>query len=469
MLYLDLFDSVKTAHTEELSKEWWRPNIRLEQENSRELARAEMMVRLLHGDTIVLSNNQATDSVGWLQLAEDFSTLNMTWEPVAMAVFGTNQTPTNDSLLEMVINYFKDKNFELSAWVGVDLPLRNKVVENLQKHPMPRFDLMFEGVTSSLDKRIAEDLNRQAVGLQKFYEYLTKHKGKEICFSAGIVGDYLWPRLKLMTEQHDGIQVDELKHIREFIVKTMDASRLEYRSSLYRALETIDEPRRTHIRKYVDRFYNEKMGISVAKGKGVYTFTDHDPNTPIELDSRMDAQADHPNEPDGVLGQVVLSVDPKKIKYKLKWDEFLRILGDKEFGHSSHFLRMVVRDYDYLNPKEPDYHAKYNNWLGRTFDALNKHQDLLAKMLGKEVAKRSATTLAISIGAWSGAVLDAVLASQVQYVIGVGAVTGAILSKALEDKFEKSPPKKLVTSAAGRIRTSLKEAVTVKSDEELLK
>lgn len=469
MLYLDLFDSVKTAHTEELVKEWWRPNIRQEQENSRELARAEMMVRLLHGDTIVLSNNQATDSVGWLQIAEDFSTLNMTWEPVAMAVFGTTQTPTNDSLLEMVINYFKDKNFNLSAWVGIDLPLRNKVVENLQKHPIPRFDLMFEGVTSSLDKRVAEDLSRQAIGLQKFYEYLTKHKGKEICFPAGVVGDYLWPRLKLMAGQQDGIQIDELKQIREYIVKTSDVGRLEHRSSLYRALDTIGEPRRTHIRKYVDRFYNEKMGLSVAKGKGVYTFTDHDPNTPLALDSRMDAQADHPNEKDGLLGQVVLNVDPKKIRYKLKWDEFLRILSDKEFGHSAHYLRMILRDYDYLNPQDADYHSKYRNWLGRTFDALNKHQDLLANMLGKEIAKRSGTTLSISIATWSGAMLDVVLASQVQYVIGIGSVAGAVLSKVLEDKFEKSPPKLLMTSAAGRIRTSLKQAVTVKPDGELLK
>jgi hypothetical protein len=469
MLYLDLFDSVKTAHTEEVSSEWWRPHIRLEQEHSRELARAEMMVRLLHGDTIVLSNNQATDSVGWLQLAEDFSTLNMTWEPIAMAVFGTRQIPTNDSLLEMVINYFKDKNFKLSAWVGVDLPLRNKVVENLQKHPMPRFDLMFEGVTSSLDKRVAEDLNRQAVGLQKFYEYLTRNKEKEICFPASIVGDYLWPRMKAMADQPDGIQSGELKHIKQYLEETQGPNRVEYRSALYQALDTMDEPRRTHIRKYVDRFYNEKMGLSVSKGKGVYTFTDHDPNTPVDLDSRMDAQADRPNDPEGILGQVVLSVDPKKIKYTLKWDEFLRILSDKEFGHSSHFLRMVIRDYDYLNPQDLNYHSKYTNWLGRTFDALNKHQDLLATMLGKEVAKRNASTLAITIGTWTGAALDAVLASQIHYVIGVGAATGAVLSKVLEDRFKKSPPQKLVTSAAGRIRTSLKESVTVKSDEELLK
>jgi len=463
MIYLDLLDSVKTAHPETFSSEWWRPNSPDEQEHSRELARAEMMIRLLHGDTIVLSNNQATDSVGWLQLSEDFSILNPPWEPIAMAAFGTQQI-TKDSLLEIIINYFQDPKFNLSAWVGIDAPLRNKVVENLKRHETPQFEKMFDYVLPFIDPRLSKALDAQAIGLQRFYEYLVRYQGRQVNLTAVTVANSIWPRMEKLRDRLNGIPGDILDEIKHFVGK----DRLEFRSSLYNALAIIEEPMRSHVRKYVDRFYNEKMGLSVCKGRGVYTVTDHDPNTPAEEDEKIDALADDLNSKEGLLGRMALQFYPSKIRNHLKWDDFVKILADPEFGRSAHHLRTMLGTYDEISPDDPKYLTKYRIWLDRSLDALNQHHELLSKYLASQSIK-SGEKLIIYIGAWTGAAIGSVLGGQVAYGLAGQAVGGSLSAMLYDAVKEKILPKFLVTTAAGRYRTALKEAVSFKSDEELLK
>ncbi|MCL4257766.1 MAG: hypothetical protein KJZ53_04455 [Anaerolineales bacterium] len=479
--YLDFLDSAKSAHTEKYSPEWWRPDTVEDQNNSIEFARAEMMLRILHGDTIVLSNNQATDSVAWLTLASSFSQISLPWETLSLAFFEVAPASPAEAIKDIIVNYFSNPEFSSSAWTGLDDKLRALVLSNITKDSRPLFHRMLSGVTKSIaDSNLAQALEAQATGLHLFYEYLLKNESRMVSFVAKDMGSYVWPKLEALSELPGGISKKTLTHIKQ---KLKNSKALEKRSLLYNAIEDIDPPEREEVRKYIDFFYNEKMGLSVSKGRGVYTISDHDEAISPIRDEEMASLADSTNSPVGLLGNNVLQIRQEKFKDYLSWDDFLHLIQDDEFKRSANFLRRMVEEFDTLPLSGDGYFREYNNWLGKTFEALNNHQDFLAEALKRKSAK-GVNGFVLKIGPWlgagAGAIVGAELGSHLVYGMSSAAQAGSaalgataggtIMSELVSDLLkERGLPAILASTASGKIRASLRDAVSIRSDEALLK
>lgn len=478
--YLDFLDSVKSAHTEKYSPEWWRPNTIEDQNNSIEFARAEMMLRILHGDTIVLSNNQATDSVAWLTLASSFSQISLPWETISLAFFQVAPASPAGAVKDIVVNYFSNPEFSSSAWTGLDDKLRTRVLANITKDSRPFFHRMLSGVTKSIDdSNLAQALEAQATGLHLFYEYLLKNESRMVSFVARDMGSYLWPKLEAMSKIPGGVSEETLAYIRQ----KLNASALEKRSALYSAIEDIEPIEREELKKYIDFFYNEKMGLSVSKGRGVYTISDHDETISPARDEEMASLADSTNSDIGLLGNNVLQIRQEKFKDHLAWDDFLKLIQDDDFIRSANFLRRMVEEFDTLPSTGDGHSTEYFRWFGKTIDALNRHQDFLAVAL-KRKAVKGLNGFVLKIGPWLGAGAGAIVGTELgsHLVYGMSSVAqagsaalgatagGTIMSELVSDLLkERGLPAILASTASGKIRAALKEAVSIRSDEDLLK
>ena len=471
MIFLDLLDSAKSAHVKEYVSEWWRPENDEQQRTITEMAQAEMMVRILYGETITLSNNQATDSVAWLTNAEKFCSLDTPWEPVAVAFSGVQPSSPADAIRDILINYFADHSFKLSSWVGLEDKLKDKVAENLKQHDLPNFEKMFIGVIDSMfDQKLSDKLNQQAFGLQKFYEYLNINQAKPVSIRAVSVGDRLWPRLMSLKDDPKGIPAATLDSIKDIATP----HKVEFRGSLYNALEKLDmdSHERIRIRKFIDRYYNEKMGLSVANGKGVYTTTDFDLNTSLDEDESIDIRADQYNGEDGLLGRVALEINPETSANFLKWDDFASVLKDDVFRKSARGLRLKIEEYDDLKPMDPWYDRKYRLWHSQTYEILNQHHELLASYLGKRIIHKGSSIKIYIAPAITAAVPPLLalaagnnLGEQVIYTF-LGGLVGYAASEIVKEKIQ---PVIKTANTTGCIRTALKDSVKLKSLKELHK
>jgi len=480
MLYIDLLDSVKTAHPEKYSHEWWRPDSVSEQENAIKIAHTTMMVRLLYGETLIMPNNQANDSVGWLRAADAFNALgkNLDWAPVAIAAFGSSQAkPTSEYLLEVTLKNFSDPNFVFSAWVGLGQKQKEKIVSNLKKDTPSRFAEMMDGVKSEFGSELDDKLIEQALGLQRLYNYLVDWEKKGLVVINSTQTSYsIGKHMSKLKGEEESTKV--LKKIAKSITKQHGKGALEARSLWYRYLEQIEEPVRSNAKAYVDRYYNEKLSISVNRGKALFTFTDHNPDSPLFEDELNDNLADQSRK-DGVLSKVALQVYPEKIRSisSLKWKTCTEIVTDTDFKNSLNAMLYLYREFDNLN-KDKDYFKNYRSWRTQMWEKLQKHNEFLAKSLAPAVSLDSTgMRLIVRAAPHTIPAASAAVSATVGYIQGIPLaestiVAGAIayLSSILFDVVkEEILPNLIKTSVAGRIRSSLDEAISIRPDEELLK
>ncbi|MFZ5909433.1 MAG: hypothetical protein ACOYYU_05405 [Chloroflexota bacterium] len=474
MIFLDLLDSAKSAHTKKYVNEWWRPDSEAQQMKVVEMARAEMMMRILHGDTVVLSDNQAVDSVAWMKIATKFCELRLPWKPVAIAFSNKQQATSYDAITAILINRFTDDTYKFSSWVGLDNDLRAGVARNLNRvgNNLQIGDMLNGLISSIPDQHLVDELMSQVAGLQSFYEYLKQNEYSNVSFPAEKVGNQIWARLLSLKDLPNGISSKTLK-----FMKKVASSKVEYRSALYDALEQMDIDEQSRVRKIVDRYYNEKMGYSVAEGKGVYTTVDFNPNTSLENDMKFDIQADKFNGENGLLGRVVLEIHPEKMAEYLGWDEFEQVLKDEKFQAKAWLLRARIKQYDDLNPNDPEYFAKYRNWLGETIDVLESHHEFLAESLGGRVVQKEsrkfkaffAPGLGSSIaGTAAGLYLGSFFGEPYGTIVG-GIVGGFIGNTGYDLLKDRALPFLKLDNAVGSVRTALKDAAKIKGDEKLLK
>jgi len=152
MIYLDVLDSVKTAHPKSLSLEWWHPQSEIDQIASLGIAQTDIMMRILMGETISLANNQMADSYAWLSLAEKMCALDeiIPWAPFNFVYFEKGNPPVNSmSLRKLVLDCFENKTYEFSSWVNLDKRQKEIIANNL-KQEIPQFDQMLKGCSLSL-------------------------------------------------------------------------------------------------------------------------------------------------------------------------------------------------------------------------------------------------------------------------------------------------------------------------------
>lgn len=483
MIYLDVLDSVKTAHPSLGTIEWWQPQNTKQQQASLAIAHSNIMIRLLMGETISISNNQMIDSYGWLSIADKMSELDeiIPWAPFNFVYYEKVRSEVNrDSLRKLAINCFSDPKFEFSAWAHLDEKQKRMIAENLRKD-IPRFDQLLKGFSLSMTSEMESKFEQQAHSLQKIYEYLQRwEKTRNVCIPATQSNKLIWPRMETLRDIKNGIKGKILDEICELVGK----DRLEYRSDILRATKKmeINDLDRERLKMYLDRFYNEKLAVSVSNGRGEFTMTDHTPDPTIQEDMVEDALADQSNDPFGLLTQTVYDVatiggekkrDPIET---LTWEQMADVLKDKELTKSAQKFQRIISEYYSLNPEALNYHEVYTTWLGKTLEQLHHHRELLAKNLGKRVIYDSGVNKFITYVSPKAGVIAG---GAVGYLVGtvnfnpvIGLVIGgaaALASDLIAEGLGTSIQKVIESRAVGRYRTSLDKTIQIKTDEELIR
>lgn len=479
MLYIDLLDSVKTAHPEKYSPEWWRSDSVDEQKRAIGIAHTTMMIRLLYGETIILPNNQANDSVAWLKAVQAFTSINkLEWPSVSITAFNSLQTtPNSEYLLEVTLKNFKDPNFIFSAWVGLDSKQKEKVVTNLEKDTPFKFAEMLDGVKSDFGSELNDQLQEQAEGLQRFYDYLVNWEKKGVVRKPYPSEYTIGSRMEKLKGQE--AYVKELQQIASKIVKDHGVGGKEARSLWFKYLASLDEPVRTAAKSFVDRYYNEKISLSVNRGNALLSFIDHDEKTPLIEDELRDHIADQNNSQDGVIGKVALQAYPERIHgiSSLDWKTCTKILIDDDFNRSLRKLQRLYREFDEFDRKAPDYFQQYRRWRSEMRDKLSEHNVVLAEALAPAVVQDSmgmrifanvvphtitgiAAGLTAGIGYAQGLSPELIMTST-----GVATALSEFLVEKAKDNLI---PEMIESSAAGRLRASLDDAISIRRDEDIL-
>jgi hypothetical protein len=489
MSYIDLLDTVKTAHPNKFATEWWRKSSPEIQANAISLAQTELMLRILHGETILLSNNQAFDSVAFLDSVSEMVRLDsLDRPPVALSYYKFHQpgvvSPTEytpEALIDLGVEYLAKEVFIFSAWLGMDenIAIRNRMSEALKNgDDSRRFISMVDVVYHDLDSDVRDDFQKQARGLQNFYNYLRRlyPLGKRVVRVAGKSDRLIWRDLdSLRYSPSKGIPVEAIKRLdEELFAHNLHGSR-EDRSVLYRLIENFGSPLRDDLRKYIDIFYNQKIGASVSpRGRGIYSVMDHNPKTPSSYEEQILENAEALNIVDGIVAEEALEVFPPKeassLNY-LTWDDVIGVMTEeKSVCKSAYELQDDLALYNQLNPTDPDFNNKLTDWKKMTSDSLESHQTLLASILGKKIkydsGKKTMFSITIPRAKFTITALGGLVGGVVGYLSqnsllfsAVGATTASALTYNLTELAEKSLKDKLESTAITRVREDLRECL----------
>ena len=492
MSYVDLLDSSKTAYPNEFETESWRKSSKEIQGNAISLANAELMLRILHGETILLSNNQAFDSVAFLRSVPELMRMDsLDRPPIALSYFKSGVVApaeyTPEALVDLSVEYLTKKIFVFSAWVGMDdnTKIRDRMVDALRNSDESRrFISMVENVFLDLDSSIREDFRKQAHSLQKFYNYLRKLHPleKKVVRVAGKSDRLIWKDLDdLQYSPSKGIPFEAIKKLDEKLMSQNLHGSREDRSVLYRLIEDFGIDLRRDLKDYIDISYNKKLGASVSpRGRGVYSVTDHDPNTPSSHGEQILENAETLNTEYGIVAEEALEIFlPKKtedgsVLNVLTWDDVVDVMNeDKAVRESAYNLQDNLALYNKLDSKDPDFSKKLEEWKKITSESFESHQTLLASSLGKKIQYDSKTKSLTSFIVPGVTALGAVVGSAVGFYAqnslfwtAAGAATASILSLKLEKMAEKSEKDKLESTAIARVREDLKRSVKLPDSHE---
>ena len=490
MSYVDLLDSSKTAYPNEFATEWWRKSSKEIQDNAISLANTELMLRILHGETILLSNNQAFDSVAFLRAVPELTRMeSLDRPPVALSYFkpgvATPKEYAPEVLVDLSVDYLAKEVFVFSAWVGMDdnTPIRDRMSNGLKENDDSRkFISMVEDVYFDLDSSVRDDFRKQARSLQDFYDYLRKLHSlkKRVVRVAGKSDRLIWNDLDdLRYSPSKGIPSEAITILDEKLFTEKLYGSREDRSVLYRLIEDFGSPLRDDLKKYIDIFYNQKLGKSVSpRGRGTYSVMDHNPNTPSFLEEQILENAETINSMDGIVGEEALEIVPNDLLSlsTLTWDDVVRIMNDEvEIRESAYELQDNLALYKQLNPSAPDFDKKLDEWKKVSNASLESHQSLLSSALGEKIkydgkTKRMFLTIAPYVGgAIGGAVAGttvAVLFQNTVLGIAAGSATSEVLKDLISSWSTNSTENKLESSAITRVREDLRRSVKLPNHQE---
>ncbi len=472
-MYIDLLDSTKSGHpmASNANEEWWRATTAESQHHAISIAQAAMMIRLLYGDTIVLSHNQIFDSYAWMSACENLmiNAENIPFLPITWASHGVKD-PTPDSLIDTAVNIFcptSTTKFKLSAWPGLDLTLRKLIAENIKTSRS--FNNMFKGVP--VDSSLKPIYEEQQFALIIFHEYLQKNYKENINWTisnpTAIKGcrqtkTSIWDSLNSKRDEQQGIPGEVLDEI-EAKINPQD---IENRSDLYSAISELDVSLRARIRQLIDFYYNQKIGESTTNGVGLFSILDQDPTTPISLDDELLNYVE-----DNVLegknhrkeAFQFLPEDFSELS-TLKFYDCINILKDPEVKRSLLRVHNLMDELYYLQSEHPLTLYKHWKWRKQMDEWVNNHQILLANKLSGKVAIKNKTLITLIPSMAIASTLDAAIIGIVSYfgggvpmemlATGIGTAVGVLAPKLIE----KINPIIIPTSASARIRRKIRNS-----------
>jgi len=466
-VYSDLLDSVKTAAPAQ--DIWWRPRNEKQRAQAYALAKADMIVRLLHGETIVLSNNQIMDSYAWLRFAQEFLTSRLTtdvdWPLVQLGYYYRHNPPLvhgSQLLQDLVVETFGRPDFKLSAWGEVSQEQRvqwAKAIEGRDVRAM---------LSECKDNQLV-----LAEGLAFTYDYFrvfeTKHYPLTDFVTSPKHPRLIWPRLKRAVAK-DPVLGKVLAEEIERVIEQKGMNK-ESRSHIYEAVVSVVGRNPTtleYFQKYIDRFYNEKVALSVSNGRAVCTMSDDIPETDIYVDLESDALADEDNDPSGIAARFVLKHQPLESPGLLRGlsnEDVMDILVDRDFQRSVEKLRMLSEEMHSSQGKHRL--SAQRRWK----DAVAKHQEWLAAQLGEKIMLQHFAKVDLFITPVRILLpIVAVTTGVFTYVLGTSSEENSLITTALVSALELVTAYKgiqyLATkTAAGRIRSQLHHAVSVEGEK----
>lgn len=373
--FLASLDSARAAHPDQNLQEWWFPT-QEQKQIALELGRSELMVRLLMGDTIGLSINQAFDSPVWFDAAQYIEKLKKPL--ISLALPAAN--PTLRTFIEQVaVRFFNPQlekhDFLLSAWPNLDEKAREKIRKNL----LTSYD--FENMLKHVGP-VPEYMSEQSIWLQKFLEYLERNKDKNIFHPAQIPNKSLWKRVAdqsiqdVMGEKH----FDQIPIRLEKIFKGNQEIRsklINNRSALYKCIEDNDVETREKLRMVIDYHYNGMLAESVSEGRSSLSTLSLNQQVDVEEMKEQVELSDEQYDPAGMvnvfglvgiekvpfLGMEKLSITLEPLSWKAVFD----VIASDEFAVS------IAQ----MNSVPPNHPLKES--------VTEKHVDFLSQALGERL------------------------------------------------------------------------------------
>lgn len=402
MSFVDLLDSAKSAYPKKDNNEWWRVSSKDEQVNSISLAKTEMMLRILHGETIQLSNNQMFDSVAFLNSAKELTRLSfLERPPFAFAYFDrkvsklkTRSDISPYALVELSLGFLENRDFIFSAWPELenDIYIRNKMIEGIQKsEDNTEFSSMIKEIYLDIDQSLREIYKNQAESLQLIYNYLRKQheKGNVVVRSVPSSNRTIWSAFDELKFRGSRGIAEVIKWLEDQIIEKKLTQQREDRSLLYHLIQGLEPSLRRDFRDHIDIYYNQKIGASVSpRGRGTYSLTSHNIYDNVISKEGVLENADIIYSPHGVVSEeamTVLSKRPATLDM-LTWKDVEQVLSEeKPLRDSANNLQFHLSLYENINPDEPNYHNKINEWQKITDESLEKHHTLLSSLLGSKI------------------------------------------------------------------------------------
>lgn len=482
--YSDLFDTVKTAtpiKAPSYQEVWWRPADEKQREQAYALAKAHLLMMLLHGDTLVLSNSQIIDSYAWLRFAKEFLTHNLAnkvkWPIIQWGYYSDNPPKEKEGLLlRLAMDIFERTSFKLSAWGPVPEETRKKWASSLESMLREgRTTLLLEKPqgSESIDIETIETLKEGfSHTIEYVNEYVKARQARQERSEPDIIYHApaphrprnIWPRLKLCVKKDPKLGQVWLTELERVIERC--GYNPERRSDLYDAFFEVVGRNFTTLetfQKYVDRFYNEKVAYSLTQGRGVFTMSDDLPETGFREDAYSDDLADRGNDPEGVvarLGLAYVTTDRATLS-SLTPEDVAGVLDTPEFQENVKRLRDYAQEFSLAQDNQT------RDELVKKFqEEIDKHQEWLASQLAPKILRRyqfGVKLFVIAVRPVIKDTVDTVISASTHFPKGILSST---ITEVLTEALQRVGEAGIKKTVAGRIRKDLHEAIHVTSSLE---
>jgi hypothetical protein len=343
--FLSSLDSARAAYPDESVHEWWLPTP-IQRKKALELGKSELMIRLLMGDNIGLSINQAFDSPVWLEVVRYIDKLKR--PSISLSLIANDPTP-NTFVEQTAVRFFNPKltkqDFLLSAWPNLDDKARELISKNLLS--TYDFENMLKGVGLLPDYMI-----EQSVWLHRFHNYLNEYREKNILHPAQMSSKPLWKRVSDKSIK-DNMGKEIFSQIRSNLRKIFKGDResrnklISNRSALYKCLEDNDPEFREKLRMIIDYHYNGMLAESVAEGRA--SLSSVSLNEAVDLDEMKEqiSISDVQYDPAGLVNVFgLVGLEKKSIGIKpLSWENVFDVMASDEFEVSLAKMNSVPNDH----------------------------------------------------------------------------------------------------------------------------
>lgn len=397
-----------------------------EDENRKKHAEIELMLSLLFGEPMVVSEPQSFDSLGFLKIATEvidcrpkYIKRSHIYNPFVLAL-----RPGHNSYRDMIYSLLRKENFIPSGWSKItDIDERQTLASLIKDGKFDEAICSFNDYSDSLEQLERLDkyfCKASPIYTKEPYIPLTDYTGYLAKLDIAELPPYLESYKESISDLKDAVELLGKKNI-----DLTNRSVIRLHGKDY-----FDEKIFKGILEYVDSCYNRVVASSVTgsvkEGTSIFS-TDGDGENEYVLaakdltHSAMDAFSNNKSLSTN-YSLCILPYEKIETKFKLDWTEIWDVLTDKTFFESVNNLHKALNS---------DY---------RTADqALSTHINLLSKSLQQVYIYKSGHLIKAG-PTGTGTVVGGILGAAVGYVFQspalstiAGVFTSAVLSESIKE------------------------------------